>query len=72
MDDFNKNGKAAVLFNGVWNASGISEELADKVESQIFPGKYFCCNSRPRGLSVSAGLSEAETELGFANSLHIW
>ena len=29
MDDFNKNGKAGVLFNGVWNASGIGEDLAD-------------------------------------------
>ena len=38
MDDFNKNGMAAVLFNGVWNASGIDASLADAIQPAIFPG----------------------------------
>lgn len=62
MDDFNKNGKAAVLFNGVWNASGIDENLADKVESQVFPGNVSVITAGS-GLSVSANLSEAEEKL---------
>ena len=62
MDDFNKNGKAAVLFNGVWNASGIDAGLADKIESQIFPGNVSVVTAGS-GHSISANLSEAETEL---------
>ena len=58
MDDFNKNGKAAVLFNGVWNASGIDAGL----ESQIFPGNVSVVTAGS-GHSISANLSEAETEL---------
>ena len=70
MDDFNKNGKAAVLFNGVWNASGISEELADKVESQIFPGNISVVTAGS-GLSVSANLSE-QRQIWLWNFLHTW
>ena len=62
MDDFNKNGKAAVLFNGVWNVSGIDAGLADKIESQIFPGNVSVVTAGS-GHSISANLSEAETEL---------
>ena len=43
MAEFNTNGKAGVLFNGVWNASGIDAGLADKIESQIVPGQCFRC-----------------------------
>ena len=35
MDDFNKNGLAAFLSNGVWNASGIAESLSDVIEPTI-------------------------------------
>lgn len=63
MDDFNKNGKAAVLFNGVWNASGIDAGLADKIESQIFPGNVSVVTAGS-GHSISANLSEAETRTG--------
>lgn len=62
MDDFNKNGMAAVLFNGVWNASGIGEDLADKVESAVFPGNIAIVTAGS-GLSVSADMSDAKTQL---------
>lgn len=32
MAEFNTNGKAGVLFNGVWNASGIDASLSDVIE----------------------------------------
>lgn len=62
MAEFNTNGKAGVLFNGVWNASGIDAGLADKIESQIFPGNVSVVTAGS-GHSISANLSEAETEL---------
>ena len=62
MDDFNKNGMAAVLFNGVWNASGIGEDLADKVEPAVFPGNVSIITSGS-GLSVSANMSEEKQAL---------
>lgn len=62
MDDFNKNGTVAVLGNGVWNASGISEELADAIEPAIFP-ENVAIASAGAGLTVSSGMSEAKTEL---------
>lgn len=62
MDDFNKNGMAAVLFNGVWNASGIGEELADKVEPAVFPGNVSIITAGA-GLSVSANMSEEKQAL---------
>lgn len=62
MDDFNKNGMAAVLFNGVWNASGIGEDLADKVEPAVFPGNVSIITAGA-GLSVSANMSEEKQAL---------
>lgn len=62
MDDFNKNGMAAVLFNGVWNASGIGEDLADKVEPAVFPGNVSIITAGS-GLSVSANMSEEKQAL---------
>ena len=62
MAEFNTNGKVGVLFNGVWNASGIDAGLADKIESQIFPGNVSVVTAGS-GHSISANLSEAETEL---------
>lgn len=62
MDDFNKNGKAAVLFNGVWNASGIAEELTGDVKPAIFPGNV-SVSSAGAGLAIAAGMSDAKTEL---------
>ena len=38
MAEFNTNGKAGVLFNGVWNASGIDASLTDAIEPALFPG----------------------------------
>lgn len=62
MDDFNKNGMAAVLINGVWNASGISDELADVIEPAIFPGSV-ALSSAGTGLTVANGMSEEKTQL---------
>ena len=62
MDDFNKNGKAGVLFNGVWNASGIGEDLADVIEPAVFPGNVAIATAGA-GLTVSSGMSEAKTQL---------
>ncbi len=36
MAEFNTNGKLGVLFNGVWNASGIDESLVDAIEPALF------------------------------------
>ncbi len=62
MDDFNKNGMAAVLFNGVWNASGIDESLADVIEPAIFPGDVAIA-SAGAGLTVASGMSEEKEAL---------
>lgn len=62
MDDFNKNGMAAVLFNGVWNASGIAPELADVIEPAIFPGDVAIA-SAGAGLTVASGMSEEKEAL---------
>lgn len=62
MDDFNKNGMAAVLFNGVWNASGIDESLAEAIEPALFPGNV-AISSAGAGLAVSANMSEEKTAL---------
>ena len=45
MAEFNTNGKAGVLFNGVWNASGIDASLTGAIEPALFPGNIanrFC------------------------------
>ncbi len=62
MDDFNKNGMAAVLINGVWNASGIDESLADVIEPAIFPGDVAIA-SAGAGLTVASGMSEEKEAL---------
>lgn len=62
MDDFNKAGIAAFLSNGVWNASGIAQELADVIEPTVFPGGVSIA-SAGTGLAVSSNMSEAKTQL---------
>lgn len=62
MDDFNKNGTAAVLFNGVWNASGIDASLAESIQPAVFPGNV-AISSAGTGLTVANGMSEEKTEL---------
>lgn len=62
MAEFNSNGKAGVLFNGVWNASGIDESLTDAIEPSLFPGNIAIA-SAGGGLAVSNNMSEEKTEL---------
>lgn len=62
MADFNQNGMAAVLSNGVWNASGIATELADAIQPMVFPGSVSMATAGT-GLTVSSGMSEAKTAL---------
>lgn len=62
MADFNTNGTVGVLFNGVWNAGGIDESLADAIEPSIFPGNVAIA-SAGGGLAVANGMSEEKTEL---------
>ena len=62
MADFNANGMAAVLSNGVWNASGIAAEYADVINPMIFPGSVSMA-SAGTGICISSGMSEAKTEL---------
>lgn len=62
MADFNTNGTVGVLFNGVWNASGIDESLTDAIEPALFPGDVAIA-SAGGGLAVAEGMSEEKTEL---------
>ncbi len=62
MADFNTNGTVGVLFNGVWNAGGIDESLADAIEPAVFPGNIAIA-SAGGGLAVANGMSDAKTEL---------
>lgn len=62
MADFNTNGTVGVLFNGVWNASGISEDLMDVIEPTVFPNNIAIA-SAGGGLAVANGMSEEKTEL---------
>ena len=62
MADFNTSGTAAVLFNGVWNASGIDQSLAESIEPAIFPGNV-SLSTAGAGLSVAAGMSDEKTQL---------
>lgn len=62
MDDFNKKGMVAALFNGVWNASGIDAGLAESIRPSLFPGDVAIA-SAGGGISISSGMSEAKTEL---------
>lgn len=62
MAEFNSNGKVGVLFNGVWNASGIDESLTDAIEPSLFPGNIAIA-SAGGGLAVSNNMSEEKTEL---------
>lgn len=62
MSDFNANGMAAVLSNGVWNASGIAAELEPVIHPTIFPGNV-AMSSAGTGITIASGMSEAKTEL---------
>lgn len=62
MADFNTNGTVGVLFNGVWNASGIDESLTDAIEPTLFPGDVAIA-SAGGGLAVASGMSDEKTEL---------
>lgn len=62
MADFNQNGMAAVLSNGVWNASGIAADLADAIQPTIFPCSVSMATAGT-GLTVSSGMSDAKTAL---------
>lgn len=62
MDDFNKKGTVAALFNGVWNASGIDAALAESIQPSLFPGNTAIA-SAGGGISISSGMDEAKTEL---------
>ena len=62
MAEFNTNGKAGVLFNGVWNASGIDASLSDVIEPALFPGNIAIA-SAGGGLAVANHMSEEKTEL---------
>lgn len=62
MDDFNKKGTVAALFNGVWNASGIDASLAEAIQPGLFPGNTAIA-SAGGGISISSGMDDAKTEL---------
>lgn len=62
MAEFNSNGKVGVLFNGVWNASGIDESLTDAIVPGLFPGNIAIA-SAGGGLAVANNMSEEKTEL---------
>lgn len=62
MDDFNKNGTVAVLFNGAWNASGVDPSLSDVVKPTIFPGNV-SISSAGGGHTIASGMSEEKTQL---------
>lgn len=62
MDDFNKKGTVAALFNGVWNASGIDASLQESIQPSLFPGNVAIA-SAGGGISISSGMDEAKTEL---------
>jgi raffinose/stachyose/melibiose transport system substrate-binding protein len=62
MADFNTNGTVGVLFNGVWNASGIDESLTDAIKPTLYPGNIAIA-SAGGGLVVANGMSEEKTKL---------
>ena len=62
MAEFNTNGKVGVLFNGVWNASGIDASLVDSIERALVPGNVAIA-SAGGGLAVANNMSEEKTEL---------
>ena len=62
MAEFNTNGNVGVLFNGVWNASGIDASLVDSIEPALFPGNVAIA-SAGGGLAVANNMSEEKTEL---------
>ncbi|MFC2470367.1 ABC transporter substrate-binding protein [Lachnoanaerobaculum gingivalis] len=62
MAEFNTNGKVGVLFNGVWNASGIDASLVDSIEPSLFPGNVAIA-SAGGGLAVSNKMSDEKTKL---------
>ncbi len=62
MAEFNTNGKVGVLFNGVWNASGIDASLKDAIEPTLFPGDIAIA-SAGGGIAISNKMSEEKTAL---------
>lgn len=62
MDDFNKNGKVAVLHNGVWNAGGLAESVVRDVEPGIFPGNVGIATAST-GIIISSKMSKAKQDL---------
>lgn len=62
MDDFNKNGKVAVLHNGVWNAGGLAENVVADVEPGIFAGNVGIATAGT-GIIISAKMSKAKQDL---------
>ena len=62
MAEFNTNGKVGVLFNGVWNASGIDASLVDSIEPSLFPGNIAIA-SAGGGLAISNKMSDEKTKL---------
>ena len=62
MDDFNKKGTVAALFNGVWNASGIDASLTGSIQPSLYP-ENTAIASAGGGISISSGMSEAKTQL---------
>lgn len=62
MAEFNTNGKVGVLFNGVWNAGGIAENLVSVIEPEIFLNKVSVA-SAGGGLAIAGGMSEEKTKL---------
>ncbi len=62
MAEFNTNGKVGVLFNGVWNASGIDASLESVINPALFPNDVAIA-SAGGGISIANGMSEAKTKL---------
>lgn len=62
MADFNSKGNVGVLFNGVWNASGIDESLTDAIVPALYPGNIAIA-SAGGGIAVANGMSDAKTQL---------
>lgn len=62
MAEFNTNGNVGVLFNGVWNASGIDASLTDAIEPALFPGDIAIA-SAGGGLAIANGMSDEKTAL---------
>ena len=62
MADFNTNGTVGVLFNGVWNAGAITDDMADVLEPALFPGNVAIASAGD-GIAVANGMSDEKTAL---------